>query len=58
MMTFLEALKASRNLKKIHHLFISLITGTAVTSQLRYLLVTLRVVAKWKQLPKVSSQSK
>lgn len=58
MTTFLEALKASGKLKKIHHIFIFLITGTAVTSPRCYLLIALRVVAKGKQLPKVSSQSK
>jgi hypothetical protein len=55
---FLEALKAFRNFKKIRNFFISLITGTAVTSPRCYLLIALRVVAKGKQLPKVSSQSK
>jgi hypothetical protein len=48
MMAFVEALKASGKFKKIHHFFISLITGTAMTSPRCYLLIAPRVMAKGK----------
>jgi hypothetical protein len=51
MMAFLEALKASGKFKKIHHFFISLITGTAMTSPRCYLLIALSVTANGTKLP-------